>query len=129
MSCKPLNLPKMCSFIHFWTILSSNILKFEILNIALRINLALDGMTKLCKSAMFPTIYIIRYKLQTLFILTLMKIMKQKGMMSVINIELYAPCAIDSMLWASSLLANSLGIFNDWVSNSIFLKVCITIFE
>ena len=56
-------------------------------------NSALDGMTKLCKSAMLAISYIIRYKLQTLFMLTLMKIMKQKGMMSVINIEFWAPSA------------------------------------
>ena len=56
-------------------------------------NLALDGMTKFFKSAIFAIIYIIRYKLQTRFMLTLIKIMKQNGMISVINIEFSAPSA------------------------------------
>ena len=120
MSCKLLNLPKMCSFNHFCTVLFSIILKFEMLNRILRINSALDGMTKLCKSAMLAISYIIRYKLHTLFMLTLMKIMKQKGMISVINIEFWAPSAIDLMLSASALLKNSLGISDDSVANSIF---------
>ena len=52
--------------------------------------------------------------------LTLIKIMKQKGMMRVISIEFWAPVAKVLILEASSLLAKSLGMSADSVRSSIF---------
>jgi hypothetical protein len=52
----------------------------------------------------------------------LIKTKKQKGMIKVINMEFYAPCAMVWMVSASSLLANCLGMLDDWDNSSILVE-------